>query len=82
MIVTTLGTITTSVSIETGPLATVVPSLTAPPATRTYHFDQVFSPEADQEIVFDSVVKGTLDEVLEGYNCTLFAYGQTGTGKT
>jgi kinesin family protein 11 len=21
-------------------------------------------------------------EVLEGYNCTIFAYGQTGTGKT
>lgn len=23
-----------------------------------------------------------LDEVLQGYNCTVFAYGQTGTGKT
>jgi kinesin family protein 11 len=23
-----------------------------------------------------------LDEVLAGYNCTVFAYGQTGTGKT
>jgi len=21
-------------------------------------------------------------EVLQGYNCTVFAYGQTGTGKT
>jgi len=23
-----------------------------------------------------------LEEVLAGYNCTVFAYGQTGTGKT
>jgi kinesin family member 11 len=23
-----------------------------------------------------------IDEVLAGYNCTVFAYGQTGTGKT
>lgn len=23
-----------------------------------------------------------MNEVLEGYNCTIFAYGQTGTGKT
>ena len=23
-----------------------------------------------------------VNEVLEGYNCTIFAYGQTGTGKT
>lgn len=23
-----------------------------------------------------------VNEVLEGFNCTIFAYGQTGTGKT
>lgn len=23
-----------------------------------------------------------MEEVLEGFNCTIFAYGQTGTGKT
>ena len=23
-----------------------------------------------------------VEEVLEGFNCTIFAYGQTGTGKT
>ena len=33
-------------------------------------------------MVFDEVAKGMLDEVLGGYNCTIFAYGQTGTGKT
>jgi hypothetical protein len=29
-----------------------------------------------------SVVHPIISEVLAGYNCTVFAYGQTGTGKT
>ena len=29
-----------------------------------------------------SVVHPIINEVLAGYNCTVFAYGQTGTGKT
>ncbi|KAH9856982.1 kinesin-domain-containing protein [Lenzites betulinus] len=52
------------------------------PTTRTYPFDMVFGPEADQTAVYNNVVHPMLEEVLMGYNCTLFAYGQTGTGKT
>lgn len=37
---------------------------------------------ADQESIYHDVVTPILDEVLMGYNCTIFAYGQTGTGKT
>ncbi|KAI4256564.1 MAG: hypothetical protein L6R42_006144, partial [Xanthoria sp. 1 TBL-2021] len=51
-------------------------------SNKTYHFDKVFSPAADQAMVFDDVVTPLLDEMLQGYNCTIFAYGQTGTGKT
>jgi kinesin family protein 11 len=32
--------------------------------------------------VYMSVVHPIISEVLAGYNCTVFAYGQTGTGKT
>jgi hypothetical protein len=32
--------------------------------------------------VYMSVVHPIIREVLAGYNCTVFAYGQTGTGKT
>jgi kinesin family protein 11 len=32
--------------------------------------------------VYNQVVKPVVMEVIEGYNCTIFAYGQTGTGKT
>lgn len=49
---------------------------------RTYTFDQVFGAESDQETVFDEVAKDYISEMLEGYNCTVFTYGQTGTGKT
>ncbi|KAL6837476.1 kinesin domain-containing protein [Trichoderma camerunense] len=51
-------------------------------SNKTYSFDRVFSPAADQSMVFDDTVKPILEEMLAGYNCTIFAYGQTGTGKT
>ncbi|KXS09225.1 kinesin-domain-containing protein [Gonapodya prolifera JEL478] len=49
---------------------------------KTYTFDRVFGPESDQETIYNDVVQPILEEVLMGYNCTIFAYGQTGTGKT
>ncbi|KIH89409.1 kinesin family member 11 [Sporothrix brasiliensis 5110] len=51
-------------------------------SNKTYNFDRVFSPAADQAMIFDDVVRPILDEMLTGFNCTIFAYGQTGTGKT
>ena len=32
--------------------------------------------------VYNRVARSIVDNVLEGYNGTIFAYGQTGTGKT
>ena len=32
--------------------------------------------------IFREVVEPVINEVLDGYSCTIFAYGQTGTGKT
>ncbi|KAM4591688.1 kinesin-like protein KIF11 isoform 2-T2 [Odontesthes bonariensis] len=51
-------------------------------ARKTYTFDMVFGAAAKQIDVYRSVVFPILDEVIMGYNCTVFAYGQTGTGKT
>ncbi|KAG5918731.1 hypothetical protein E4U42_006758 [Claviceps africana] len=51
-------------------------------SNKSYIFDRVYSQAADQNMVFDDTVKPILDEMLAGYNCTIFAYGQTGTGKT
>jgi kinesin family protein 11 len=49
---------------------------------KNYSFDKVFGMYSRQEEVFDTMVRPIVDECLEGFNCTIFAYGQTGTGKT
>ncbi|KAJ9063592.1 Kinesin- motor protein [Entomophthora muscae] len=48
----------------------------------TFQFDHVFGPETSQATVFDGIVEPMLEEVIKGFNCTILAYGQTGTGKT
>ncbi|KAJ3360985.1 kinesin motor protein cin8 [Allomyces arbusculus] len=50
--------------------------------SRTYTFDRVFAPAVDQDTVFRSVMLPILDQVLAGFPCTVFAYGQTSSGKT
>ena len=49
--------------------------------TKTYHFDKVFGTRSSQGQVFNSMVAPIVDEAMQGFNCTVFAYGQTGTGK-
>ncbi|BHF60304.1 hypothetical protein SprV_0100326800 [Sparganum proliferum] len=51
-------------------------------STRSYVFDRVFGPRSKQAEVYNEMVAPAVLEVIEGYNCTIFAYGQTGTGKT
>lgn len=95
IITNTSGAVSSSITIETPSVSainntagmglgvtTTLPYSDRAPVSRTYSFDRVFGPEADQTCVYREVVEGMLDEVLAGYNCTIFAYGQTGTGKT
>lgn len=49
---------------------------------KTFSFDKVFGPSSKQKDLYDQVVNPIVKEALEGYNWTIFAYGQTGTGKT
>ncbi|KAJ4845553.1 hypothetical protein Tsubulata_021534 [Turnera subulata] len=48
----------------------------------TYEFDEVFTEFASQKRVYEVVAKPVVESVLDGYNGTVMAYGQTGTGKT
>ncbi|XP_049887934.1 kinesin-like protein Klp61F [Pectinophora gossypiella] len=50
--------------------------------TKRFTFDRAFGPNVQQVEVYKEVVSPLIAEVLAGYNCTVFAYGQTGTGKT
>ncbi|XP_021256760.1 kinesin-like protein KIF18A [Numida meleagris] len=45
-------------------------------------FDAVFAENSTQLEVFEHTTKGVLDGFLNGYNCTVLAYGATGAGKT
>ena len=47
-----------------------------------FTFDEVFDIGTSQEEVFNVSAKPAVNSILEGYNSTIFAYGQTGTGKT
>ncbi|KAM7277024.1 hypothetical protein ACFE04_018890 [Oxalis oulophora] len=48
----------------------------------TYEFDEVLTEYASQKRVYEVVAKPVVESVLSGYNGTVMAYGQTGTGKT
>ena len=49
--------------------------------SREFQFDHAFGPEYDQGAVFEAVAEPVINDFLTGRNGTLFAYGQTGTGK-
>ncbi|XP_059631235.1 kinesin-like protein KIN-14R isoform X2 [Cornus florida] len=55
--------------------------LTGPSAKKIYKFDQIYSLKDDQVDVFADASPMVIS-VLDGYNVCIFAYGQTGTGKT
>ena len=54
----------------------------APGSKHVFKFNQVFNEEATQEEVYGTVAEHMVDTFLEGYNGTIFAYGQTSSGKT
>ncbi|KAF0034503.1 hypothetical protein F2P81_012261 [Scophthalmus maximus] len=49
---------------------------------KSYVFDQVFPTNTSQEQVYNACAKQIVRDVLGGYNGTIFAYGQTSSGKT
>ncbi|CAL8343075.1 unnamed protein product [Merluccius merluccius] len=51
-------------------------------ASKPYAFDRVFASNTSQEQVYNACAQKIVKDVLEGYNGTIFAYGQTSSGKT
>jgi len=52
-----------------------------PDQTKKFTFDAVFSEKSAQREIYDVCAAPVVQSVLEGYNGTVFAYGQTGAGK-
>ena len=47
-----------------------------------FAFDAVYSAGSSNEEIFEGTTKDLVDVIFEGYNCSVFAYGATGAGKT
>ena len=45
-------------------------------------YDYILIPDCTQEQMYEKVAKKTIIDFTEGYNGTIFAYGQSGSGKT
>ncbi|XP_068668251.1 kinesin-like protein KIN-5B isoform X2 [Aristolochia californica] len=60
----------------------ILQNMTHKQVEKAFTFDKVFGPKSQQRSIYDQAIMPIVNEVLEGFNCTVFAYGQTGTGKT
>ena len=57
-------------------------SITLKNYDNSYTYDKIFPAETDQKTIFNEIGLPLVKKFLSGYNSTIFAYGQTGTGKT
>lgn len=65
-----------------GVIEIVNPNETTRDAKKMFTYDAVYDASSTQQALYDEVVRPLVSSVLEGFNGCVFAYGQTGTGKT
>jgi hypothetical protein len=78
-------TTSTSVSVDptNGPPAQAAQQSTGVPAKKqSFNFDQVHGQGTTQHALYTSTAQPLVSRFLEGFNCTILAYGQTSSGKT
>ena len=51
-------------------------------SAKSFTFDNVYGHDAIQKNIYDETAAPIVEAALPGYNGTIFAYGQTGAGKT
>lgn len=49
---------------------------------KVFTFDAVYDWHSSQQELYEETVRPLVSSILDGFNGTIFAYGQTGTGKT
>ena len=65
-----------------GTCALILPDRVTGEPPKNFTFDQAYDETISQETIYQQTAARIVDSVLEGFNGTIFAYGQTGTGKT
>uniref|UniRef100_A0A8B9I5K9 Kinesin-like protein n=1 Tax=Anser brachyrhynchus TaxID=132585 RepID=A0A8B9I5K9_9AVES len=78
--VSTAGMLRRQINNEARPAK--IMGCSTPSQGKPYVFDRVLPPNTTQEQVYNACAKPIVKDVLEGYNGTIFAYGQTSSGKT
>ncbi|XP_047518509.1 kinesin-like protein KIF3A [Pieris napi] len=71
-----------SVDSVNNTIAVTRSNVSPPDPPRIYAYDAVFDSNTSQMDIYLQTASPIVEEVLKGYNGTIFAYGQTGTGKT
>ena len=73
---------TQSISVYNEGKSLEVPRKSKNKPTMNFTLDNVIWHSQSQQDTFNELAQPTVDNVIEGYNCTIFAFGQTGSGKT
>ncbi|XP_065353249.1 kinesin-like protein KIF18B isoform X2 [Cloeon dipterum] len=47
-----------------------------------FGFDRVFGPDCNNRDIYGASIQETISKLIDGFNCSIFAYGPTGSGKT
>lgn len=74
--------VSTKVEAKEVCVSQTVPGRKVDSYSKTFTFDGVCNQYTTQQELFKLHIVPIVEEVLLGFNCTIFAYGQTGTGKT
>ncbi|XP_076257161.1 kinesin family member 3C isoform X1 [Rhynchophorus ferrugineus] len=53
-----------------------------PAFPKTFTFDSTYDQDSNTEMIYNDICYPLVESVLEGYNATVFVYGQTGCGKS
>lgn len=65
-----------------GALTSPTPAASSPAKKSSFTFDQVHAPETTQYELYNGTAAPLVSRFVEGFNCTILAYGQTSSGKT
>ncbi|KAL6762472.1 kinesin-2 motor subunit FLA8 [Haematococcus lacustris] len=67
---------------KTGSVTLRNPKADSNESPKVFTFDAVYDWNSSQVAIYEETAKPIVNSCMEGYNGTIFAYGQTGTGKT
>jgi kinesin family protein 4/21/27 len=72
----------TTVAVDAIPATNTTGSTAPPPKKQVFTFDQAHSPGTTQHQLFSTTAAPLVERFVQGFNCTVLAYGQTSSGKT